>query len=97
MRADAVGVMIIPLVVCKVYLKRASRFLSSASIEDPAVVGVARPRAPCKTRTRPKLQALLARAVQDGPSRPLSGSLIYHEMLPFMPAGQLAHSRVALS
>ena len=34
MRADAVGVMIIPLVVCKVYLKRASRFLSSASIED---------------------------------------------------------------
>ena len=25
-----------------------------------------------------------ARAVQDGPSRPLSGSLIYHEMLPVM-------------
>ena len=33
-----------------------------------------------------------ARAVQDGPSRPLSGSLIYHEMLPVMPAGELAHA-----
>jgi hypothetical protein len=38
-----------------------------------------------------------ARAVQDGPSRPLSGSLIYHEMLPVMPADELAHPRAAFS